>query len=128
MSDITTDFITVTKKIVAEVRGVLTTLHVIREDVKIIRDQVVADSDKQSADQQANNPNAKQADGTPLGAPTETNKRGGQKGDSQQKGESGLRGFVQRVKRSARKPKFWIELVALAGLVVYTAKPIGRTI
>src|ERR1700722_18787699 len=53
MSDITTDFVKVTKKIVAEVRGVLSALHLIREDIKLIREQVEARGGKQSSETQA---------------------------------------------------------------------------
>jgi len=68
MSNITTDFIAATKKIHADVRAVLTTLHLIHEDIKIIRDQTVSESDEQTPQQYAGDPDAKQTEEPRAGA------------------------------------------------------------
>lgn len=52
MGNITTDFISATKKIHADVRAVLTALHLIREDVKFIRDQSATESNGEETEEE----------------------------------------------------------------------------
>ena len=123
MSNITTDFVTATKKIATEVRGVLTALHLIRDDVRVIRDQVVNEANKQSADQQTNQAEAQQADG--IASRSEilnVHKANSKKENSTKKTTAYFEGLKTNLFKALRKPKFFIEIAALIGLTFYTCE------
>jgi hypothetical protein len=123
MSNITTDFVTTTKKIVGEVRSVLTSLHLIREDVKVIREQVVSNSNKQAADQQENHTSENQSEGLAgRGQILNVNESDGEEYQSEHQTRSYLHDLVDGLKKEARKPRFIVELMALAGLAFYTCE------
>jgi len=114
MSTVTTDFITTTKKIVAEVRGVLTTLHLIREDVKSIRDQVASGNQPTPSNQQ-------QSDGVTGGSKLlNAHKPDGNTGDGEEDIQPYLSDLKQRFFKNLRKPRFIIEILAVAGGIAYT--------
>jgi len=112
MSDITTDFVKVTKKIVAEVRGVLSALHLIREDIKLIREQVEARGGKQSSETQA-----VKAEAQPTCDPRVAERS---KGNS--KIPQFFKDITKNLWRDLRKPKTYIELGAFVFLVLYTCE------
>ena len=102
--NITTDFITATKKIHADVRSLLTTLHLIREDVKIIREQVVSPSDQQAPDQQTETSDQKEAKGISADSQIlNVNQANSKKESSTQKAEPYLTEVKEGFKRQARK-------------------------
>jgi hypothetical protein len=100
MSDITTDFIKVTKKIHADVRAVLTTLHLIREDVKVIREHSGTNSDEDKAT--ANHPNP---DISPDISPSSP--------DQSKANESNQKPLDEK--------RFLVEKITLSVLAIYTA-------
>jgi hypothetical protein len=123
MSNITTDFVTTTKKIVSEVRSVLTTLHLIREDVKTIREQVVSNANEPA-------PSARTSDSRqqPQNAdPTEwhilnqdqTNRKQ-ETSDDKQRGK--IYRCLHKWWKALKNPRFQVELAALIGLAYYACE------
>jgi hypothetical protein len=123
MSNVTTDFVATTKKILASMRQIVTTLHLIREDVKTIRDQSVGNGNNKTSQAQACDPTNKQPnrgmDDSKILNKSKTN-------GEQKEGESKIKPYFQelkeRLKRNVRKPRFLIEVLALFGLAVYTCE------
>ncbi len=123
MSNITTDFIAATKKIHADVRAILTSLHLIANDVKTIREQTVSDSNKESTNTQTPNPDSKQTDRTSGGSKgLDMHKSGSDKNGSEQKTDPYFRTFVEQLKQHAREPRFIMEVLALLGLFFYSCE------
>jgi len=123
MSDITADFIAVTKKIVAELRGILTTLHLIRDDVKVIRDQMESESNKQDPNRKANDSRAQPGNGMAARRNVVDDNLASHKHDE---GEPKTRRHFQTFKENfwkyITKPKTYVGVVALVFLVLYTCE------
>jgi hypothetical protein len=122
MSNITADFISATKKIHADVRAVLTALHLIQSDVKIVRDKIVSEPSAHGSDQQTGEATNKQGDRVVSTGHLQKNQSGRQARNTQQEAETGFQEFKRRFWKSTRKPKFYVELVALLGLIAYTCE------
>jgi hypothetical protein len=119
MSDITTDFITATKKILSKVATILTHIEVVEGDVKLIREQVVANADKPRTETQAQHSQEKNPGSVPASDPDQT-ERQKQKG-KEETGNSFYR-FLNRWWEELRKPKFQVAVLTLVGLVAYTCE------
>ncbi len=123
MSNITTDFITATKKIHADVRAVLSTLHLIREDVKVIREDAIQSTDKRSSDHQTNDSNEKEAQGiVNRGHVANTNNSREKETKSDSKIGRAFQNFKNNLWRDVQKPKTYVEFAALIFLVLYTCE------
>ncbi|HYW40046.1 MAG TPA: hypothetical protein VE957_18190 [Terriglobales bacterium] len=123
MSNITTDFVATTKKIVVEVRSILTALHLIREDVKVIRDQVVSEANKQKPYQQTDQSDTEHSNGAASrGKVLNVNDAHGKKENGSKKTRAWYQDFKTNAFKAARKPRFFVELIALLGLGLYTCE------
>ena len=121
MSTITTDFITATKKIHADVRAILTTLHLIRADVKAVREQTVIVSEQKLSDQQAAHLDQKQRDGIASGSKVlNVNQPNGEQEDVEQPSGSYFGALKKSFQKSVRTVKFWFEFAALLVVIAYT--------
>ena len=120
MSDITTDFVSATKKIHAAVRAVLATLHLIREDVKIIREQTVKQTEEQARGQNANNPDAKPEEGISVSSDANKTLTDEKHEDHCSKIKDFFEGLKKNFWKGAKQPKSYIELAALVLLLIYT--------
>jgi hypothetical protein len=118
MSNITTDFIAATKKIHADVRAILTALHLIREDVKTLRDRSIGDGDKQPSQKQTSDSCTVDSRSSAL----KTNQSNRDEEESGDDSASGFRGFKERWRKSLRKPIVQLEMAALIGLALYTCE------
>jgi hypothetical protein len=121
MSNVTTDFIAATKKIHADVRAVLASLRLIREDVKVIRENTAEKADEQPAEQEAGNPHC------PSPRPNGINVTDERHSNSQQtEGNSKAQRSFQEIKNNLwedlKKPKTYIEILALIFLILYTCE------
>src|SRR5437660_1181699 len=123
MSNITTDFITATKKIHADVRSVLTSLHLIREDVRIIREETVESANKERNQQQKNDPNEKPSKRIVGGIDmADTNDPQKKKDESESKTRRFSCKFKKNLWKYVQKPQTYIEFLALLFLVLYTCE------
>ncbi|MGD1214761.1 MAG: hypothetical protein ABR861_07220 [Terriglobales bacterium] len=122
MSDITTDFIKATNRILAKVAAILTHVEVIEGDVKSIREHSVEPSNKPATDSHASDPDKQPNTPTSSGAGhvLNTDQAKGKKYSSGDKPESSLRRLVKRWEKQIQKPAFQIEVAAVIGLVFYT--------
>jgi len=118
MSNITTDFITATKKIHADIRAVLLALHLIRDDVKLIREK----SDAQAASSQKDSSREIPTDNTLNREPRtlETGHPERQQDTSDNEGENFIKRLCRRWRASLMKPKFQIAVATLIAIVIYT--------
>jgi hypothetical protein len=119
MSDITTDFITATKRILAKVATILTHVEVIEGDVKLIREQTVANTDKPRIETQANKLQEENRNSIPSSNP-------GQAERKKQKGKDEAQNSFQRLPerwwKEIHKPKFQVAVLTLLGLIAYTCE------
>jgi hypothetical protein len=110
MSNVTTDFINATKKIHADVRGLLNEVRSIGREVSTICEQTIASSKQQTPDQRTQDADDKQSN----------NQTKGKIDGGKQEAEPYLETLVRSAKEQLRNAKFWVELFALIGLVAYT--------
>ncbi len=123
MGNITTDFIAATKKIHADVRAILITLRLIREDVKAISDQAVGEADSQASDQQKDHPEKEQSNRASIGSQVlNVNQSNGEQENPSKTTGSYLGDIYESFKRSFRTAKFFLELAALVVVIVYTCE------
>jgi hypothetical protein len=123
MSNITTDFITATKKIHADVRAVLTTLHLIREDVKLIREETIRETNDPSSTGQTSNSEQEPQQTAPSKSnalDTSKAKRDEHKNDGKQSNK--FYRFLERWWKKLKKPRFQVEVIAIIGLGLYTCE------
>jgi hypothetical protein len=118
MSNITTDFVRATNKIYAKVSSILADLHLIREDVKVIREQAIDHAYKQ-----ANDSNEKQDHAiVTRGGVTDKNSAHEEDPGSESKISRGFRKFKKNLWKDIQKPKSYVEFAALVFLVLYTCQ------
>jgi hypothetical protein len=123
MSDVTTDFIRATKKIHADVRGILASLHLVREDVKIIREQAVEHADKERSNQHANDSDEEPAKGLVHGSQVaHANATKHKKYEGESKTRRTFRKLKKNFWRDSKKPKTYVEFAALLFLIIYTCE------
>jgi hypothetical protein len=117
MSDITTDFITATKRILAKVSSILTHIEVVEGDVKLIREQVVDNTDKPRTDTHAS-----ESEQQRLSAPLarEATQTKGNKNDGSNRISAFLRRQLKRWWKQGQRPKFQVAVITLIGLIAYT--------
>jgi hypothetical protein len=111
MGNITTDFIAATKKIHADVRAILTTLHLIQADVKVIAEKGISGPEEKPPEGPPGRSKALNVD--------ESN------GEQEEAGNATGHYFedlISSFKKSSRTSKFWFELAALAIVVTYTCE------
>jgi hypothetical protein len=119
MGDITTDFITATKKIHADVRAVLTALHVIRDDIKVIREQSIINANEPSPQDQTANSQQKNQNSV---LPSNSGQSERQKQEGENRVPHRFHHFFQRWGRDLQKPKFLVGIATLAFLITYTCQ------
>lgn len=122
MSNITTDFIAATKKIHADVRAILTHIKLIYEDIRGMREAAISPPKNDSANNKTQKPENPEPNGTAPEGHLNSGKPASQETNSEQHSQSGLSEFLTRLKENTRKPKFWIEVGALLGLIAYTCE------
>jgi hypothetical protein len=123
MSNVNIDFVNTAKKILASTRQILTTLHLIREDVKTIRDQSVEDGIHKGPKQQTSDPNKEQGKGVSIGSHVlNENEARSTKPKNENQTKPFLKDFVDRLKRKSRNPRFVIEVLTLMGLLAYVCE------
>jgi hypothetical protein len=122
MSDITTDFISAIKKLHADIKAVLLHTKLIQEDVKTIRENAVAKTEQQPPEDESHDPIDSIANGVASGRHVKPNESTTDEQDSENRTESAFQEFRRRFRRSRRKPRFWLEVVALLGLFAYTCE------
>jgi len=123
MGNITADFISATKKIHADVRAILTMLHVIRADMRAMSEQSVLSRNDQTKAQQTENSNSEPEEGFTVGSDVDnTNPTKNKKAET----HDGKNGTLQNLKRNfwedVAKPKTYVEFLALVFLVLYTCE------
>jgi hypothetical protein len=119
MGNITTDFITATKKIHADVRAILTALHLIGNDVKLIREHSVDNANKPTANAQAQNSKQEPAETV---SSLNTSKSEGDKNKRKEYANGSFHRFLQRWRNNLKKPKFQITILTFVVILVYTCE------
>jgi hypothetical protein len=122
MGDITTDFITATKKIHADVRAVLAALHLIREDVKVICEQSVEQADAQRHNQETEDSAKKQTQRVVTGSKADADPTHKEHANGNSKVDRYFEEFEKNLWADLKKPKSYIELAALIFLILYTCE------
>lgn|SRR5258708_1955258 len=123
MGNITTDFINATKKIHADVRAILRTLHLIQADVRAISDKGVSEPQEQPTEQKVQTTNHEQAKGLSGGSKAlNVNEANGEQEKSGDTAGNYFYDLINSFKNTSRTSKFWFELVALAVVVTYTCE------
>lgn len=119
MSDITTDFIKATNRILAKVATILTHVEVIEGDVKLIREQVIEETDKPASGKQANNTDTERQTSVSTLNATQAKRQTEQ---TEHQENSFLRRQFERWRKKLKKPAFQLEVAAVLGLVLYTCE------
>src|SRR5580692_803262 len=115
MSDITTDFIKVTKRILAKVAAILTHVEVIEGDVKSICEHSIEHSHKPDSDSNASN--AEKQIAASIHA-SDTSQSSRKKNNGKNDSKHGFQGFKKRWRKSLKKPMVQLEIAALIGLTL----------
>jgi hypothetical protein len=119
MSDITTDFITATKRILAKVSSILTHIEVVEGDVKLIREHAVKNTEKPTSNEQRNG--AHEQSRQPLPTLNATKSKG-QKEQSKDATDGHLRRLYEPWRKQIQKPRFQVSLLTLVFLIAYTCE------
>jgi hypothetical protein len=123
MLNIPAEFVKATNKIAADVRGVLVLLRLVREDVRIIREQVISDANKHEGNAQKNDTGEKETERVVLlSHAANKNSPDTKKADGESKTPSRFQVLKHLLRRYLFNPKNLVELGAFILLGIYTCQ------